>query len=277
MLRLDAAAKFRQRGRRVGTPTGIQVPEPGRAETRRGFAPRPPRLRGRFSRFLTRQLQELPRRAELRDLQTWRQAKSLVTLLKREGYTMVGARHGRTLYRLAVDIERRGVPGVLVDCGVWNGGSTILLSNGAPSRSVWAFDSFEGMPQPGDRDAEASWEWVGECRGSEERLREGFAHYASEPEQLRVRPGWFEQTFRDLPPELDTVALLHVDADWYEPVKLVLETFYPRLAPGGIVILDDYSTWTGARRAVDEFRADHNISEPFRPGHYWQKEDPPFQ
>lgn len=195
----------------------------------------------------------VPRADELRDPSRYVSGLSLHWRLYRGGWTMTSSRRGRALHRLAAAAERDGVPGALVDCGVWNGGSTVLLSAAAPSREVWAFDSFEGLPDPGPLDGSESADWTGECHGSEARLRDGFRRFAS-PERLHVVRGWFEDTFPTAADDVGTVAVLHCDGDWYESVRLTLETFYPRIPSGGYVVVDDYGHWIGARRATDEFR-----------------------
>jgi O-methyltransferase len=183
---------------------------------------------------------------------------------------MLGPRLGRNLLRLAEDVERRGVPGDLVDCGVWNGGSSLLLASGAPSRPVWAFDSFEGMPETSAVDGEVARRWVGKVVGSEERVREGFREYALD-NPLHVVKGWLDQTFPEHAERIGSIAVLHVDVDWYDSVRLVLRTLYPKLSPGGWVAVDDYRMWEGARLAVDEFRSEGGIEAPLIDGHYWQK------
>jgi hypothetical protein len=70
-------------------------------------------------------------------------------------------------------------------------------------------------------------------------------------EQVTIVKGWFEETVPSLP--VERIALLHIDADWYDSVKLVLEHLYDRVSPGGYVILDDYGYWEGCRRACHEF------------------------
>jgi O-methyltransferase len=189
--------------------------------------------------------------------------------LRAEGYTGIASRRTRSIIEAARGVDRRGVEGALVDCGVWNGGSTILLGAGAPARDVWAFDSFEGMPKPGPEDHDVAPEWEGEVVGSEQMLREGFARYAGRPERLHVVPGWFEDTFPVVAADVGDVAVLHVDADWYDPCLLVLETFYPRLARGGVVLVDDLRMWAGARKATADFRERHGIGEPLIASHYW--------
>ena len=194
--------------------------------------------------------------------------------LLRQGYTMTSSRRGRALYRLARQVEETGIPGDLVDCGVYNGGSTTLLSAGAPSRRAWAFDSFEGLPEPGPLDGAGSQEFEGDCRGSEERVHEAFRRYA-QPEHLRTVKGWFEDTLPRTSPAIERVAILHCDGDWYDSVKQPLEVFYPKLSPGGYAVIDDYGYWVGARQATDEFRRQHGITAPLQrvddTGVYWRK------
>ena len=217
----------------------------------------------------------LPRRRDLRHPELYVEGGRLHHRLLREGYTMISSRRGRTLFRLARQLDRDGVQGAFVDCGVWNGGSTILLSNAAPEREVWAFDSFEGLPEADPSlDGDEAQDWTGECLGAEDMLREGFRKFAH-PERLHVVKGWFEDTFPGALDEVGQVALLHADGDWYESVKLTLETFYDRIAPGGYVVLDDYGHWIGAKRATDEFRAARGITAPLitvdYAGRYWRK------
>lgn len=216
----------------------------------------------------------LPTREEIAHPSRYLRALSLHRKLAKGGYTMTTTRRGRTLHRLAADVAARRVPGDMVDCGVWNGGSTVLLSAGAPGRDVWAFDSFEGLPEPGPLDGVESQGFQGECHGAEELLREAISRFAH-PERLRVQRGWFDETFPEAAPEIEAVSLLHCDGDWYESVKLTLETFYPKLSSGGYVVIDDYGHWIGARRATDEFREHHKIDAPLiridYTGHYWQK------
>jgi O-methyltransferase len=165
------------------------------------------------------------------------------------------------LHRLAEEVERAGVPGALVDCGVWNGGSTILLSAGAPGRQVWAFDSFAGLPEPRELDGREGADLGGELVGSERKLREGFARFAHTA-RLNVRAGWFEDTLGAAARRIGTVALLHCDGDWYESVLLTLEVMYPLVSNGGFVVIDDYNDWEGAKEATDEYRAANGVTAP---------------
>jgi O-methyltransferase len=217
---------------------------------------------------------KLPRYGELRDLGAYRRRRRLYAELYEGGWTMLGPRRGRMLHRLVEEVDRAGVPGALVDCGVWNGGSTILLSAAAPERDVWAFDSFAGLPEPHELDGRESEGLGGELVGSEQKLREGFERFAH-PARLHVRAGWFEETLEDAAGEIGPVAVLHCDGDWYDSVLLTLEVMYPLVSPGGFVVIDDYGTFPGARRATDDYRRGVGDAAPLRridqTGRYWRK------
>jgi O-methyltransferase len=215
-----------------------------------------------------------PRWLDLRDPGLYLRGSRLHRRLLREGYTMTSARRGRALFRLAAQLDREQVQGSFVDCGVWNGGSSILLSAAAPGRDIWTYDSFEGLPEAGPLDGAESVGWTGEFKGAEEKLREGFRSYANY-ERLHVVPGWFDETFPRTADEPGPIALLHADGDWYDSVKLTLETFYPRIVSGGYVVIDDYGHWIGAQRATDELRAEAGDHTPMvavdYSGRYWRK------
>jgi O-methyltransferase len=219
---------------------------------------------------------KLPALRELPSLGRYRRSQRLWATLHEGGWTMLGPRRGRTLFRLAEEVERTGVRGALVDCGVWNGGSTVLLAAAAPSRQVWAFDSFAGLPEPdAAADGAEAAGMGGDLVGSEEKLRQGFERLVGHPGRLHVRAGWFEDTLEPAAAEIDRVAVLHCDGDWYESVRLTLEVMYPLVEEGGFIVIDDYGTFPGARRATDEFRSGVPYPGPLRridhSGRYWRK------
>ncbi|CAM3597950.1 TylF/MycF/NovP-related O-methyltransferase [Smaragdicoccus niigatensis] len=185
--------------------------------------------------------------------------------LRSGGWTMTSSRHGRTLYALARDIRRNGVPGALIDCGARNGGSSVLLGSGAGDRTVWALDSFEGLPSLTAEDGRDA-SWAGELKGSEQMLAEGFAKYAPDVD-YRIVKGWFNETLPSV--HVDKIAVLHIDADLYESVKDVLDALVDRVSPGGYVVIDDYQSWDGCRVATDEYLAAHP-EITFVDKHYWQ-------
>ena len=191
-------------------------------------------------------------------------------------------------------LDRYGIAGDLVECGVWKGGSVGLmalahLAGGAPpTRTLHLFDSFAGLPEPrAEVDGETALRYAGsrgagrlepieQCVGpldDNRRLLEGEIGYP--PELLRYHVGWFEHTLPLDAPALGPIALLRLDGDWYESTRIVLAHLYAKVAPGGVVVVDDYGHWEGCRRAVDEFLRDlpepvllHHIDYTSR---YWLK------
>jgi 2-polyprenyl-3-methyl-5-hydroxy-6-metoxy-1,4-benzoquinol methylase len=219
----------------------------------------------------------LPRRAELRSPGEYRAGLRLHRELWDGGYTMLSSRRGRTLRRLAGEAVRAGVPGAVVDCGAWNGGSSLLLASGAQGRDVWVFDSFQGLPEVGPHDGAESAAFVGDCVGSEDKVRELFARHGA-ADRLHVRAGWFADTLERAAEEIGEIAVLHCDGDWYDSVLLTLEVLYPRVNAGGFVVIDDYGTWPGSRRATDEYRRRVGDAEPLHrvdhTGRWWRKRQP---
>jgi hypothetical protein len=176
----------------------------------------------------------------------------------------------------AVDyVERRGLPGAYVECGVWRGGSVLaivlkLLDLGVVTRQVYAFDSFDGMPEPTPVDVSPySGVALDEWRAAREARRRpwaemfdpasfnvdavrGLLHGSGYPAgAIHVEAGRVEETIPDAAP--DEIALLRLDTDWYESTRHELVHLYPRLVRGGVLIIDDYGHWEGCRRAVDEY------------------------
>lgn len=240
-------------------------------DARARFAPLVGQLRGRARNFSSYTLPHVaPRPLEFLLPNVLLRGHRLASELRAADLTMVTPRRARTLYRLACAIERRGVPGVIVDCGVRNGGSTMLLSSGAPTREVWAFDSFQGVPAPTAEDLVGPLLPQGSLRGSIDVLRRGFERYGS-ASRLHVVEGLFEDTLAEAAAGIDRIAILHVDCDYYQPVKLVLETFYPKLSEGGYAIVDDYFSFPGARQATDEIRERFAVTRPLVWDHYWRR------
>lgn len=177
-------------------------------------------------------------------------------------FTLVGPERIRSLYDLARRIEAEKIPGDVVECGVCNGGTAAILAHFAThsrlERTVWLFDSFEGMPQPSDEDEKEALAHVGKEVGDIEKVRLVLRLVGADITRVRIVKGWFQDTFRTV--TIPKIALLNIDADWYESVKLCLETFYDAVVPGGFISIDDYGHWTGCKRAVDEFFAEHHLS-----------------
>lgn len=181
-------------------------------------------------------------------------------------YTMVSNRNLVGLARLIGQLDRLGLPGAVVECGVWNGGASALLAathlRARPqlAREFWLFDSFQGLPPPGGNDGarlQAAY-FEGWCTGDPAAVRRALALAGLPPERAHIVPGWFDATLPQA--QVGPIALLHIDADWYDSVLLVLRTLFDRVAPGGVVVLNDYGFWQGCDRAVQDFLAERGLS-----------------
>nr|AYC79427.1 hypothetical protein [uncultured bacterium] len=169
---------------------------------------------------------------------------------------------------------RREIPGDFAECGVWRGGSVLAmiltLQELGAERDIHLFDTFEGMTAPTEHDVSAldppaleTWEQARQENGrawnelfdpalfNEDGVRETLLSTGYPAERLHLVRGTVEETLPASAPA--TMALLRLDTDWYESTKHELEHLYPRLAEGGVLIIDDYGHWDGARRAVDEY------------------------
>jgi len=170
-------------------------------------------------------------------------------------YTMVGLDRLKKLRELIRRLDEEGVAGDIVECGTCNGGSGALMahtvSQGSRPRHVWLLDSFQGLPPATEQDGADAQQWTGFCRGSQSSVRSVLQKLAVPEQSVTLVPGWFNETLPTL--EVGEIALLHIDADWYESVLDVLEALYDRVVDGGYVVLDDYGYWEGCSRAWKDF------------------------
>jgi hypothetical protein len=119
-------------------------------------------------------------------------------------------------------------------------------------RPLWVFDTFEGSPEPteADPDWKIARSYAGKCRGDIEKVKSLFRNVGI-LESSRIVKGLFQDTIHKA--DVSQIAVLHLDGDWYESVRVCLDRLYDRVSPGGVIQIDDYGYWAGARRAVDEF------------------------
>jgi O-methyltransferase len=197
-------------------------------------------------------------------------------LYRRVGsYTMTTPPRIYALVRAVEYVVARGVPGAIVECGVWRGGSMMaaaltLLHLGITDRELYLYDTFAGMPPPSEADTTRSGERAADllAQGDEDShiwaiaslsdVRAAVLSTRYPERRIHFVEGLVEETLPAEAPE--EIALLRLDTDWYRSTKHELEQLYPRLAPGGVLILDDYGHWQGARRAVDEYFAENHIT-----------------
>ncbi len=173
-------------------------------------------------------------------------------------------------------IVKAKIPGAIVECGVWKGGavmsSLLAMSDlGLKDREYFLYDTFEGMPKPGNDDqkfdgqkiaTEFTARQIGDngstwCRGEFDEVRQNVFSTGYPSERIHFVRGKVEDTIPATLP--GKIAILRLDTDWYESTRHELQHLYPLLAPGGVLIIDDYGHWEGARQAVDEYFAAQSI------------------
>jgi O-methyltransferase len=190
-------------------------------------------------------------------------------------YTMTGIARMQALIDAVRYCVARDIPGDFAECGVWRGGSVLamiltLQELGRDDRDIHLYDTFEGMTEPTEHDVSAhdtpavetwreaqssgerAWpEYFDPSTFNEDTVRETLLATGYPADRLHLVAGPVEETLPARAPE--RLALLRLDTDWYESTRHELEHLYPRLAAGGVLIIDDYGHWKGARRAVDEY------------------------
>ncbi|MDQ2948006.1 MAG: TylF/MycF family methyltransferase [Acidobacteriota bacterium] len=200
-----------------------------------------------------------------------------------EAETMIGLKRLDQLQACITDVLASGVPGDLIETGVWRGGSAILMcavlnAYGETGRMVWVADSFAGLPKPDGRyqqdRGDVHWRFHSVLAVPVEVVKANFARYGLLTERVRFLEGWFKDTLPAAP--IARLAILRVDGDMYSSTMDVLENLYPRLSPGGYAIIDDYGAVPACRQAVEDYRARNGIAEPIQridwTGVFWRKE-----
>lgn len=185
--------------------------------------------------------------------------------------TMTSIERMYALYKAVEHIVVTGVEGDLAECGVWRGGSAMMMALalrrfGCTDRTIWLYDTFAGMTPPGSQDVQAmsgrsAAAILDESPRTDDDPFWGIASRASVETNLG-RTGYAAEKFRlvegdvlqTLPEHAPArLALLRLDTDWYASTRHELENLYPLVTRGGVLIVDDYGYWRGARRAVDEY------------------------
>ncbi len=202
-------------------------------------------------------------------------AEVRATIARVMPFTMTSPERINALVTALEYIVRRGIPGDIVECGVWRGGSMMAAAEtltrlGDERRRLFLFDTFDGMPPPAEEDRNYRGEAASELLDAADRssawvwavaqlddVRANMASTGYPDERIVYVQGRVEDTIPAQAPE--RIALLRLDTDWYESTKHELEHLFPRLSPGGILIIDDYGHWAGARKAVDEYLDEQNM------------------
>lgn len=195
--------------------------------------------------------------------------------------TMIGDARLENIRACVEQVLADGVPGDLIETGVWRGGAVIFMrgllrAHGVTDRTVWVADSFEGLPPPNPsaypKDAGLHLEQYSELAVSLEEVQRNFERFELLDGQVRFLKGWFRDTLPTAP--VKKLAVMRLDGDLYESTTDALVNLYGKLSPGGFVIVDDFNI-EACRAAVHDFRASRRIDEPIQPidwaGVYWRR------
>lgn len=204
------------------------------------------------------------------------EAEFVEILEKCKPYTMTSEERLYAVYQSVSYIINNEIEGDIVECGVWRGGSTMcglykLVSTGNAHRSIYLYDTYEGMAEPGKKDTGIFGEsaldefnrtkkgsigsdW---CLADITDVTNNVKQTGYPLERILFVKGKVEDTIPQTIP--DKIAILRLDTDWYESTYHELVHLYPRLVKGGVLIIDDYGHWKGAREAVDNYFKENNI------------------
>jgi O-methyltransferase len=188
-------------------------------------------------------------------------------------WTMTGPERIYALIQALRYVSANGIAGDIIECGVWKGGSmaavarTLLQINDA-KRDLYLFDTFEGMTDPTSKDTDHSGTLAAnrmkenpgiKCDGAPlEGVKRVLIDTGYPKEKIHFVQGKVEETIPDSAP--NSISLLRLDTDWYESTKHELIHLFPRLSPGGVIIIDDYGHWRGCRQACDEYFSEKHVS-----------------
>lgn len=180
------------------------------------------------------------------------------------------------MYKATEYVVRKGIPGAIVECGVWRGGSVMVSALTLnrleeKERQIFLYDTYTGMVEPGERDvtvkrghsARPRWEmrqkdgyntW---CLATLEEVKQNMALTKYPENKFVYVKGRVEDTIPKVVP--DRISILRLDTDFYDSTKHELEHLFPRLSVGGVIMIDDYGCFQGAKDAVDEYFTGHKF------------------
>ncbi len=203
----------------------------------------------------------------------------------RVSHSMIGNKRMLNLQKLAEHALTKEIPGDFIETGVWRGGACIMMravlkAYGVNDRTVWVADSFEGLPRPDPEkypaDAGDIHFEYNELAIPIEKVKENFSRYDLLDEQVAFLKGWFKDTLPQAP--IEKLALMRLDGDMYESTMDALVNLFPRLSPGGFVIIDDYGYIESCRKAVHDYRHRYGITDTIYDideiGVFWQNLKP---
>lgn len=189
-------------------------------------------------------------------------------------FTMTSEDRIIDLFKSLEYIRINDVSGDLVECGVWKGGNILgmmeyLYHHNMLDRKIWLYDTFEGMTKPSEYDVDLNNTSADHvilknnfynCYSSIDEVRSNLKLSKFESEKLIFVVGDICQTLTDVKNIPNRISLLRLDTDWYESTKKEMEVLYPKLVDKGVLIVDDYGHWKGAKKAVDDYIFSENLN-----------------
>lgn len=190
-------------------------------------------------------------------------------------YTMTSPERMFSLMRAIEYIEKNKIEGDIVECGVWRGGSSMVMAKKLSElqntdRQLFMYDTYEGMSEPTENDLQHDGQnaqnmlatsdkeidqiW---CYSALDEVKQNMQSTGFPLDKINFVQGKVEETIPNVIPK--KIAILRLDTDWYESTKHEMEHLFPLLVKGGVLIIDDYGHWQGARKAIDEYLTAHNI------------------
>lgn len=202
---------------------------------------------------------DVPKDMDTKFVPTWELAKP---------FTMTPVTRGYALFSAINHIVDSKISGCVIECGVWRGGSSMVaartLLDRGETRDFYLFDTYAGMSEPTEHDVRSTGEvaagkwselqtddvnqW---CYASVDDVKANMARTGYPDDKIQYVVGKVEDTLPKT--TIGDIAILRLDTDWYESTRVELELLYPKLVSGGVLILDDYGVWDGARKAVDDY------------------------
>ncbi len=201
-------------------------------------------------------------------------------------YTMTSIERMYSLYKAVEYVVKNQLPGDFVECGVWKGGSSMLIALtlqkfGVSDRHIWMYDTYEGMSEPTSNDIDIKGTNAGDllkqaskqdqesvwCYSGLDEVKQHLRLTRYPEHLIHFVKGKVEETIPAHMPG-QQIALLRLDTDWYESTKHELHYLFPHLIQRGVLIIDDYGHWVGAKKAVDEYVAENKIALLLQPIDY---------
>lgn len=187
-----------------------------------------------------------------------------------KSYTMTSKFRCYSLYKAIRFVIKNKIPGDFVECGVWKGGNALIMADTLSllqdtSRNIYLYDTYEGMVEPDENDIQLKFGWKALSRWQKEQTNthnEWCYSSIEEVSEILKKTDYPKENFHLVKGDVlntlqiespDSISILRLDTDWYKSTKHELEVLYPKLQKNGILIIDDYGSWAGSKKAVDDY------------------------